>query len=187
MAASPCLSLAEWGYLVQHANGLAELALEQLATELDDAGAVPVEPMDAAGSEAAALALFANMNVTDHMDGLPWDSAEHDARVLTEAAQLAASPEPQPAALAAPATGPQAGDWLARVDDWLKQAYAAQATLALDVARFDQDKVAQLLAALPPGMTPLTGPLDAAAFDQWLNLWQAGEPVVLDLVGELLA
>ena len=133
------------------------------------------------GARRAALALFANMNVTDHMDGLPWDSAEHDARVLTEAAQLAASPEPQPAVLAAPATGPQAGDWLARVDDWLNQAYAAQATLALDVARFDQDKVAQLLAALPPGMTPLTGPLDAAAFDQWLNLWQAGEPVVLDL------
>lgn len=165
---------AAFEYLYIHANCLAELALDQLARELD--GCAPDLP---AGSEEQALALLGQMDTAALRDG--WDGgAGFGAQVRREIGALQQD-APQ---LPAEGGGADSGEFDLAV--YLHNAYAARSQIAVRVddamARLDLAMLARLAHALPAELPALTEPLDADQLALWLVRYQAGDAALDDIV-----
>ena len=156
--------------LCQHANRLAEGALQQLAAEIlkEPAGLPALTPEESAAQEEQALSMLQNLDLSSMMDGMPWDnsSGETGSDVPGFNDSLLA-PESGDPSLCEPAATPPADHF---------------ATLLLSA---DQGKLRTLLSALPAGLPNLTRPLDDAGFAQWLDIYRRGDPALDELVSHV--
>lgn len=167
---------AAFEYLYIHANCLAELALDQLAREIDDGAADPP-----AGSEAQALALLGQMDTAALRER--WDGgADFAAQVRHEIGALQQVPAPE-------VEGGAAGAVDFDLAIYLDNAYAARPRIAARVdhamAGLDMADLARLAHALPAELAVLTGPLNAQQLARWLVCYQAGD-ATLDAIVMLI-
>jgi hypothetical protein len=180
-----------------HANCLAELALDQLARELELSMAA--DPPDLplvteAEREEQVLALLGRMEMSPVADA--WQGgAEFEAQVLSgieelmeadsaPAANLAGS---TPAAFSELAEGSNdSHEGALSLDLYLQRAYAARGRIAARVddgiARLDLAALERLLNPLPAGLAPLTHALSADELAQWLACYLAGNAALDQIV-----
>lgn len=170
------MNRTDFEFLYIHANCLAELAIDQLALDLDCLP--PDPPSTETGREEQALALLSQMDMAASVDG--WKGgAEFEAQVLRGIEEL------KRADLAPSAPDPSVpGERDLAV--YLQRAYAASGQLAGRVddgmARLDLARLDRLLAALPVELAPLTQALGEAGLAQWLACYQAGHAALDDIV-----
>jgi hypothetical protein len=183
-----------------HANCLAELALDQLARELELSMAADppdLPPLTEAEREEQVLALLGRMEMSPVVDA--WKGgAEFEAQVLSgiealkeaDSAPAANLAGPTPVAFSQLAEGSNGShEGALNLDLYLQRAYAARGRIAARVdagmARLDLAAMARLLNPLPAGLAPLTHALRADELAQWLACYLAGN-VALDEIVTLI-
>lgn len=174
-------------YLYMHANSLADLGFEEAAQDfLAEAADQPDPLAHLSEAEREALAreqlrqaqqLYESGVETD-LDRFYRDFAARPKEAWQEPPP--AAPEPDTGV----ENGSEPGD--RNLDVYLDKVYAASGELAERVdqtmALVDMAEIDAALAALPAGLPPLTGRLDAAGLAQWLALYQANDETLNDLV-----
>ena len=185
------MNRSEFEYLFIHANGLAELALREMASALGEDPADPAGKAPAVSEEerdAQALSLLAGMDMSA-MDRVTWEDDKHDAEVQRALEELSAQPaEPLAREEAAPlpcealADSPESPD----LDAYLEKAYASrpQLTPRIDacMARVDQRALDDIVSALPAELPPLNQALTAEGLEQWLAVYHADDDALNALV-----
>jgi hypothetical protein len=164
----------DFEYVYIHANSLAEVGLEQFAEGFEDALSDQPDPL--AGltvQERKALALEQMRQAEER-----WDRGEADA--LDQASQRTAAAQPdEPAVKGSP-------DAESDLGAYLRNAYAAREAIAerVDAAMTKLDMVAiqTALAVLPADLPALTSPMDAAAFELWLQLYRDGHEALDEII-----
>jgi len=139
-------------YLYINANCLAELALKQLAEELEkNIARSPADPspLDVDELEAQAMAQLAQLDLSTMMDGFAWDSPESDEALLREFDKLQEVEEPvgksadNIADISNDALASVSGDF--NLDLYLEKAHSTQDKIASRVddamALVDMDRI----------------------------------------------
>ncbi|MEL7448385.1 MAG: hypothetical protein AAFN78_04205 [Pseudomonadota bacterium] len=166
-------------YLFVNAGCLAELALRDVAAELDLAAP--------AHDDAATQPTMTDEELAASFDNLDFDALGDlgalDAPGDGEAGEPGADQDtPVPGIV--PALDPDA-DKL-NFDQYLGRAYgqlpAQHPRVETALAKADANKLDSLLANVPQDLTPITGPLDSSALEAWLNRYRADDEAVTALV-----
>jgi hypothetical protein len=177
-------------YLYIHANSLAELALSQIALELElnmAGSAVELPELTSDEREAQALALMDQIDISSMVDYWEWGKGR-----LSETAVMN-TPEPADAATqdyslsyVKPAIKSDSSSNALpfggtphemNLGAYLERAYASQDQIApcVDAAmgKVDMAMLDTLLGTLPTDLTAITGRFNAEALAQWLAYYRA--------------
>ena len=185
------MNRSEFDYLFIHANSLAELALHEMASALEEDQTLQGDqspPLSEEDRDAQALSLLQGMDLSA-MDRVSWENDKHDAevqRVLEELSTTAADPagsaETAPLSHEARELSPGGVD----LGRYLENAYASRPQLTgrieASMARIDQLALADVISALPAKLPRLTEPLTAEGLAQCLAAYQAGDDALNALV-----
>ena len=183
----------EFEYLYIHANCLAELALQQIAAELEASMASSLadpNPPNIDELEAQVLVQLGQLDLSTMMDGFVWDNPESDAAVLChfkkdpDGEELAEESVDSLAHMSE--VGSDADPREFNLGLYLEKAYAAQGKIKSRVdstlVLVDMDKIEILLYALPAGYPPITGPLSPDEFTLWLDCYLADHEALTEIV-----
>ena len=183
----------EFTYLYIHANSLAELALQQIAVEIEkDMACSPANsaPDNHGDMEAMALQQLAKLDLSTMMDGFAWDTTESDAAVLHEFNKQQGATEISENA-AEDFVETSIGDGQTAPDDsrftlYLKKAYAAQDNIANRVevvmTHANMDRIETFLDALPDDYPSITEPFSGEDLKKWLDCYLADHQALTNLV-----
>jgi len=165
-------------YLFANAGCLAELGLNEVArtlAELPSQAGAPAAPAD----DGDLMAGFEDLDF-GALDDLPFFGDQTPAAVGEPDAGV-----PEQSGGAAPAPAPAKFD----IDRYLQMAYGYEEQIAGRVdrafARADLARLETMLGALPDALPPLTGALDGAGMQLWLDRYLADEADIGDLVTEV--
>ena len=169
------LTAEQLAYVVTHGELLALLSLQRLEAMLDASPAAP--PPTAEELAAAEAAVQADMQrlqqqwLDQSANGAPADADE--SRVIIPASANSASSV--------------IIDISHEIDAALARAYADIPARALALQGVDTSSLAPALAALTDGLPPLTQALSATGVTAWLDLHDAGDPALSELMDQASA
>lgn len=176
-------------YLYMHANSLAELGFELAAADfLNEAANEPDPLAHLSDDERRALALEQLRQAQElHESGVETELDRFYRDFAARPKEEFPEEDPAPAEAPAPGEQPDGAEPAERdLGVYLEKVYASSAVLAQRVdqtmAQVDMAQIEAALAALPAGLPPLTGRLDAAGFEQWLQLYRDQDAALDDLV-----
>lgn len=168
------LSTGQLAYVVTHSELLVMLSLQRLDMLLDASAVDAPEPSadELAAAEAALLA----------------DMARQQQQWLAQADGAEATP-PGDAIFAVPAAALPTGsfDLGPEIEAALARAYADIPARTQALQGVDAASLQPALDALPEALPPLTGALDAAGVSAWLDLHDAGDPTLGQLMADACA
>ena len=186
------MNRSEFEYLFIHANSLAELALRQMASALEQDPSEDDGKPSALSEEdrdAQALALLKGMDMSGMDDAFRWEDDKHDAEVQRVLEELSAAPTKPAPYLAPDPVSPNAsadGSSGLNLRAYLDHAYASLPQLAARIdacmRHLDQRALAEVVSALPIELPPLSEPLSDEGFAQWLAAYQANHAALQALV-----
>jgi hypothetical protein len=163
------LTTEQLAYVVTHGELLALLSLQRLEAMLDACPAAPPPTADElAAAEAAVLA-----------------ELQRQERLWLDQSTNAAPNDADESIVIIPATPPStsfAVDIGPEIEDALARAYADIPARTQALQGVDTAGLASALAALPEALPPLTRALDAAGVSAWLDLHDAGDVALSELM-----
>jgi len=172
----PLLNAQQLAYVVTHGELLALLSLQRLEAMLDASPTAPPPTADElAAAEAAVLAELQrhqSLWLDQSTNGASTDADK--SIVLDAAAPLSASD------VVMVDIGPE-------IEDALAKAYADIPARTQALQGVDTASLAPALAALPDALPPLTQAMDAAGVSAWLDLHDAGDPALGELMEQASA
>ena len=167
----PSLTPEQRAYVVTHGELLVMLALQRLEALLDASAAAPAPSADElAAAEAATLAELARQQQQ-------WLAPSADASPVGEAGFTMP-------AVALPTGSVDLGP---EIEAALAHAYASVPARALALQGVDAAGLVPALADLPATLPALSRPMDAAGLTGWLDLHDAGDPALEQLVAQACA
>ena len=167
---SSSLNADQLAYVVTHAELLVMLSLRRMEAALDAGPDVaPPSDQELADAEAATLAELARQQ--QH-----WLAQPGGELLPVAATQVIPAPVD-----ALPASAIDLGP---EIDEALARAYADVPARAQALQGVDAARLAPALAALPEALPPLTQPLDAAGMAAWLDLHDAGDETLDQVLAE---